>query len=169
MDRQLQETYGETIADLNRTGHETRRARIVLCKLDVPPLVVTRVVRSVTEGSAPTSPLRLRRPRANGKEGLRKAVYTVAEQESTYSVLRQLGETVEFEAVPEEIDAYSAAVELAGRYRLEPWAVIDELRRLYPVGGPPRRLACRSWPGRSRNRPAATRCVKRRSTWRWPW
>jgi hypothetical protein len=131
LDRQLQETYGETIADLSRAGHETRRTRIVLRRLDVPPLVVTRVVRTVTEGAAPADPLRLSRPRGDEKGRLRKAVYTVAEQESTYSVLRQLGDTVEIAGVPEEADAYGAAVELGGRYRLDPWPVYDELRRLY--------------------------------------
>ncbi len=131
LDRQLQETYGETIADLNRAGHETRRTTIVLRKLEVPPLVVTRTVRTVTEGAAPTGSLRLGRPSGDGRGKLRKAVYTVAEQASTPSVLRQLGETVEVEGLPEAVDPYAAAVELAGRYRLDPWAVLDELRRLY--------------------------------------
>jgi hypothetical protein len=59
LDRQLQETYGETIADLNHAGQETRRDRIVLRKLDLPPLVVKKLVRTIVkkEGEAkpPTS------------------------------------------------------------------------------------------------------------------
>ena len=41
LDKQLQETYGESISDLNQQGQESRRTRIVLRKLDLPPLVVT--------------------------------------------------------------------------------------------------------------------------------
>lgn len=47
LDRQLQENYGETIAELNHATQETRRTRITLRKLDIPPLVVTRLVRTV--------------------------------------------------------------------------------------------------------------------------
>ena len=62
LDRQLQETYGETIADLNRAGQETRHARIVLRKLDLPPLVVTQLVRTVVKKEGDDAPLRLERP-----------------------------------------------------------------------------------------------------------
>ena len=62
LDRQLQETYGEGLADLNRTGHETARAKIVLKKLDIPPLVVTRLIRTVTAKAAPGGPIALVHP-----------------------------------------------------------------------------------------------------------
>jgi hypothetical protein len=57
--------------------------------------------------------------------------YTVAEQQATYSALRQVGDTVTITGVPEDTDAYAAAAELASRYRVDCWAVYDELRRLY--------------------------------------
>jgi type III restriction enzyme len=47
LDRQLQETYGESIQDLNHAGQESGRARIVLRKLDLPPLLIQQVVRRV--------------------------------------------------------------------------------------------------------------------------
>lgn len=47
LDRQLQETYGETIADLNRASQNTRTARLVVRKLDVPLLVVTKILKRV--------------------------------------------------------------------------------------------------------------------------
>lgn len=131
LDRQLQETYGETIAELNRVGQETRRARIVLRKLDLPPLVVTQTVRTVLKTEGKTKPLHLDRPKDSGEGTLKKMVYTVAEQQATYSVLRQLGDTIAIKAEPQATDAYGAAVDLAARYRIDLWTVYNELRRLY--------------------------------------
>jgi len=70
LDRQLQETYGETIADLNREITETRGARIVLRKLDIPPLVVTHILRTVEPRDAHRAPLALQRPRGKQEAAL---------------------------------------------------------------------------------------------------
>jgi hypothetical protein len=131
LDRQLQETYGETIAELNRSGRETRGARIVLRKLDLPPLVMKRIVRTVVKKDQPIQTLRLKRPKPGADSALRKAVFTLAEQQATYSVLRQVGETMLIDAAPDATDAYAAAVDLAARYRLGVWRLYDELVRVY--------------------------------------
>jgi len=131
LDRQLQETYGETIADLGRSGQETRSARIILRKLDLPPLVVTQMVRTVVKKEDIPAPLRLERPQYSDEGQLKKTIHTLADQQATLSVLRQVGDTVTIEAIPELADPYAVAVDLAARYRLDLWAVYDELRRLY--------------------------------------
>jgi len=131
LDRQLRETYGETIEDLNRSGQETRRARIVLRKLDIPPLVVTRIVRTVVRGDIQEGALVLERPKAMEQEGLTKQTFTVAEQHATQGVLLQVGDAEFVADATSGLDPYTAAVELAGRYRLGLWEVYDELRRLY--------------------------------------
>jgi hypothetical protein len=131
LDRQLQETYGETIADLNRTSQESRRARIVLKKLDIPPLVVTQIVRTVVKREGHAQALCLKTPEIGEGGELKKAVYTVAEQQATPSVLVRLGETVTIHAAPSLTDLYTAAVDLAARYRLDVWTIYDELKRLY--------------------------------------
>lgn len=131
LDRQLQETYGESIAELNRAGQETRRARIVLRKLDIPPLVVTQLVRTVVKKEGAAGALKLARPAARAGDTLQRRTFTLAEQEATASVLRQLGDTATIEAVPDTADAYCVAVDLAARYRLPLWSVYDEIRRLY--------------------------------------
>ena len=55
----------------------------------------------------------------------------MSEQAATDSVLRQLGGTVTIETEPRGLDAYAAAVDLAARYRLDLWPLVEELRRLY--------------------------------------
>ena len=47
LDRQLQETYGETFAALLGGESHSRQTMITLRKVEVPPLVVQKVVRSV--------------------------------------------------------------------------------------------------------------------------
>jgi hypothetical protein len=131
LDRQLQETYGESISALNHAAQETRRARIVLRKLDVPPLVVTQLVRTVVKKEGQAVPLALARPKPAARSAIERRTYTLAQQQATASVLRQLGDSVSIDAAPDEVDAYAAAVDLAARYRLDLWAVYDELRRLY--------------------------------------
>jgi len=130
LDRQLRETYGEGIQDLNRQHQERIRRKIVLKKLDIPPLVVPQIIRTVVRKPTENGPFALQRPSAAGQV-LTKAVYTVTKQQATESVLRQVGSSVEVETTPQEIDAYSAACELAARYRIDLWKVYDEVRRLY--------------------------------------
>lgn len=131
LDRQLQETYGETIADLNHAGQETRRDRIVVRKLDIPPLVITQLVRTVTKRDGEAAALALKRPTKTTKPTLERRTYTLADQQATTSVLRQIDDAVTIEAAPVNADCYTAATDLAACYRLDLWAVYDELRRLY--------------------------------------
>ena len=130
LDRQLRETYGESIADLNRSQHERVRRRIVLRKLDIPPLVITQIVRTVVKKPGQSKPLALTRPKPTAK-GMTMAVHTLAQQQATDSVLRQVGDSVAIESVPQQRDAYSVACDLAARYRMDLWTVYDEIRRLY--------------------------------------
>ena len=131
LDRQLQETYGETIADLNRTQAHTRPATIRLRRLDVPPLVVRQLVRTVVRKETAPGALRLSKPAVEPGQPLEKRTFTIGEQQSSYRVLQQIGDTVEIDAAPETVDVYAAAVELAAVYRLAPSAVLAELRRIY--------------------------------------
>jgi len=131
LDRQLQETYGETIAELNQAQSKSRQVAIRLRKLDIPPLTVRQLVRTVVKKDIQTGTLKLTRPQTSTKPALKKMTYTVSEQKSTYSVLQQVGDAIEVSAMPEVIDLYTAAVELAAIYRFELWGIHDELRRIY--------------------------------------
>ena len=131
LDRQLRETYGETIEDLNRSGQEMKQAQIVLRKLDIPPLVVTRIVRTVIRGEVETGALTLTRPKATPTEGLTRQTFTVTDQQATQGVLLPVGDTDVIEEAADVLDPYAAAAELAGLYRLALWDVYDEVRRLY--------------------------------------
>jgi hypothetical protein len=132
LDRQLQETYGETIRDLNQAAQKSRRAQIVLRKLAIPPLLTKRLVRTVVRSDTSVLPLRLDQVETIAAGGVRKATFTLGIQQATRSVLRQVGEAVTIEAEPVTVDIYAIAVELAAQYRLDVWTIYDELERLYP-------------------------------------
>jgi len=140
LDRQLQETYGETIADLNRASQKTRTARLVVRKLDVPPLVVKKIIKRVvpvaqtSEVSEDLGGLRLEKPGIEAERVLVRKIYTPQEQPDKASVLKQVAEERASYAVVGP-DLYSAATELAAVYRLDVWTVYAELKRLYGAGG----------------------------------
>lgn len=133
LDRQLQETYGETIEDLNKTAQQSRRAQIILRKLDIPPLVTRQLVRTVVKGNTGVEHFRLEQVKPTAIDGIRRATFTLSVQQATRSVLRQI-ESVIIETEPQTIDVYTATVEYAAQYRLDIWTVYEELRLLYPTG-----------------------------------
>ena len=131
LDRQLRETYGESISNLNHAGQETRRARIVLRKLDLPPLVVTRVIRTVVKREGQVKPLQLKRPQGGSADDLELRVFTLAQQQATDSVLRQVGDGIALQTSSEGLDHYQAALELSVRYRVAMAQLVGILRGLY--------------------------------------
>ncbi len=135
LDRQLQETYGETIADLDRATREVRSTRLILQKRHLPPVVMARLVRTVVPTEAVSSTLRLERPKA-APEGtvLTKAVLDIVPRQGVRSLLQQVGGAIELEALPGTVDRYEAAVSLAAAFRVDLWSVYDELGKLYGDG-----------------------------------
>ncbi|MBI5629110.1 MAG: restriction endonuclease subunit R, partial [Candidatus Rokubacteria bacterium] len=95
LDRQLQETYGETNADRDRAARELRSARLVRRKLDLPPVTLTRLVRTVVPLAAGAESLRLERPAVEAPgPALAKAVLDIVERPGRRGLLQQVGQTV---------------------------------------------------------------------------
>lgn len=135
LDRQLRETYGESIADLIRVGQESRQIRIVLRKPAIPPLVVRQTRRTVVRlDKANRPPLTLTRPATAAGPALTRRTFTLQEQVATPSPLAQRGIEVVLEDAPESVDRYAAATQFAGRYRLDLWEVYDAVGHVYPDG-----------------------------------
>jgi len=47
LDSQLQETFGETLADLNSVQPEMKKARLMIRKLEIPPVIVRKIIKRV--------------------------------------------------------------------------------------------------------------------------
>jgi hypothetical protein len=132
LDKELRETYGESLDDLRRKQSDSRSATITLRKVKLPPLVIRQLVRTVVrkEMVADTT-LALTRPSRDAGARLERVSFTIARQAATHSLLRQTGDTLTIETQPDTLDLYTAANELAAIYRLDAWVVLDELRRIY--------------------------------------
>lgn len=135
LDRQLQETYGESISELNRAATRSTTATIRLRKLPIPPLVVRRVIRTVARQGTGAGTFTLSLPAVQDEPVLTRTAYAVAEQKASFSVLRQVGDSVEIAAPVATTDLYAAAGDLARTYRVSFWRVYDQLRGLY-LGSP---------------------------------
>jgi len=137
LDRQLQETYGQTIGDINRTQRERKYEPIKLRKHDIPPLCIRRIIKTVVRIDSAKTKINLHRPYKTGGKKLKKIQYTVSEQISTQNVLKQVGDEITLESVPAVRDVYAVSVELASNYHLDLWELYDELKRIYPDGDVP--------------------------------
>ncbi|GBF32876.1 hypothetical protein DCCM_1973 [Desulfocucumis palustris] len=132
LDRQLQETYGKTLLELNNSGLETCREVIKLRKTEIPPLVIQQLVRKVVhKNNSEIKLLALEKPKVTSNGKLTKTIFALAEQQASSSVLQQLGDTLTIETVANTEDLYSVAVNLSAIYRLDLWSVYSELVRLY--------------------------------------
>ena len=131
LDAQLRETYGETIADLDRTGRDRGSRRLILRKSDRPPVVLTRMVRTVVPVEEGGQALHLERPKIAPATALTEAVVDIVPRQGIRSVLRQLGDAMTIDVKAETLDPYAAAVALAASAHADVWAVYDELRSIY--------------------------------------
>lgn len=130
LDRQLQETYGETLGDLSRTSGNTVACTIRVRKVDIPPLTVTRLVRQVVPATVEQpSAIHLVKPTLAPEVVLVRQTLTLETQPGQASVLQQTNEEAVTEIVG--LDLYSAAARLAAVYRLPALALYLELHRLY--------------------------------------
>jgi hypothetical protein len=134
LDRQLRETYGEEIADLNQTRQQMRTARVVLRKVPVAPLVMTQVVSSVVRTWHETDrALSFDRPTASARQAT-KAVFDL--NEGRGRVLQQTGSESLGAREPTR-DTFDVATELAARYRISPLTLRGLLIEMYPEGDVP--------------------------------
>ncbi|AXA84101.1 restriction endonuclease subunit R [Lysobacter oculi] len=131
LDRQLQETYGESLADLKQERENLHHAKIVLLKENIPPLVLKRQVVRVrrVEAKIPEI-LELQRPDDNDP-ALTVQRYELAAQASSTKVMRELGDALPVEAAIEVADTRTVAADLGARYRLPLFAVLDALCGAY--------------------------------------
>jgi hypothetical protein len=132
LDRQLQETYGETIADLAQTTRERGARRLKLRKVNPPPLSLTRVMRTVVAAAGSDGALQLERPKIDPKTVLIETALDILPRQGLRSVLRETGQTIALEVEAETLGHYEAAVQLAAACHIDLWAVYDALRSLYP-------------------------------------
>jgi len=130
LDRQLQETYGEKLMDFKVTKRQRGMAKLILRKLNLPPLVIRKVIRRVVRKEVEASALSLSRPADTPSAVMVKRAYDFSAQLTGKRLLRETAEQ-EIGLNEESVDLYAAAVELASIFHLDPWEIRGKLRELY--------------------------------------
>jgi hypothetical protein len=102
-----------------------------LRKLNVPPLLVKQLVRTVVRKEAAEQDLNLVTPNGLSKQAIQMTTLTLGDQQAMKSVLQQTKDTLEVATICRTIDTYTATLELAAVYRLDFWKLLDQLRNVY--------------------------------------
>jgi hypothetical protein len=125
LDKQLQETYGESFAELLGGQSKSKQAIITLRKIDLPPLVVCKTVRSIQRVEKENKPVKLKRPTVSADKG-KVVKYTPSKK----GQLLPTGEVAQLQDA-DEFDLYTAAQDLARTYRLDAFDLLAELKNIY--------------------------------------
>lgn len=129
LDYQLKETFGESLQILDMTKPELRKERLILRKIEIPPILVKKKVQKIILENEGDSKFILNKPTIK-YEIMKKKEYSLKDRTDKNSVLVQ--ENVEEIKIEEEFcDLYSASIDLSQIYRLDLGNVYDILRKLY--------------------------------------
>ena len=132
LDSQLKETYGESLEELNRTPQDFIKERVILRKVEVPPVVLRKKIRKVVPIDLKFKPeIKLQKPKVNLEE-IKKDILTPDEFSRRKVLVTVAQEKVKVE--PDYIDIYSLSVELADIYRLSLMEIYTKLKEFYPNG-----------------------------------
>ena len=126
LDRQLQETYGETFAGLFGGESRSKQTIISLRKVDLPPLVVQKTVRTVQPIPKENEPIHLTHPTIGMDKG--KVIAFTPSEGGKLLAAKEVAELYNMDS----FDLYATAQDLARTYRLEAFELLSELRRIYP-------------------------------------
>lgn len=131
LDRQLRETYGESLDQLNERRRRTTPDLIRLRKPDVAPIPLRRTRQVLVREPAPSTTVAFTPPVATAR-GVTMSVFDVGIAAASRRVLRQVGDSLEVRVEADTIDPYTAACNLAANYRADEWQVLDGIRHAYP-------------------------------------
>jgi len=134
LDTQLSETYGESLQELNNACQDITTDRVILRKVEIPPISLKKRIRKVIpiDKQLSISQIKLKRPQFE-KDKATKIVYDLKEIPGRKGVL--IAKKEEKFAIEEDFaDTYSFTVELSSLYRLPLIAIHQKLKSLYPKG-----------------------------------
>ena len=129
LDSELQETYGETLADLNATQPEMKKERLIIRKLEVPPLSMKKIVHRVVPKKSFSDSFSIKKP-PKGNRVATVTRYAFAERGARKRVL-EATESRDINLDEETTDAYALSVELSAVCRLPLSLLFEKLFALY--------------------------------------
>jgi len=132
LDTQLKETYGESLQMLDNTSQNIRKDRLILRKIEIPPILLKKKIQRVIPSSKQLdiAQIQLQQPQTKAEE-LRRIVYDFKDIPDRKGIL--IAKSEDKITIEEDfIDTYSFAVELSSLYRLPLMPMYERLREVYP-------------------------------------
>lgn len=129
LDSELQETYGESLADLNSTQPEMKKERLIIRKLEIPPLSMKKIVYRVVPKVTRSGILTIQKPKTN-RRTTRAITYTLVSRAARRRVLEEKSAR---DVIMEEdtTDVATLAVELSVLCRVPLHMLVEKLAGLY--------------------------------------
>jgi type III restriction enzyme len=132
LDAQLRETFGETLQLLDTTKQEIIKDKVVVRKVDIPPISIKMKVKKVIADERNMEEIRIERTTAQ-TQAAKKIVYDMRERIGNRHILAE--SSIEPLALSENFeDIYDVAIELSSVYRLDVTKIYDLLAKAYPQG-----------------------------------
>jgi len=139
LEKQLQETYGTSIKELENNRPQRIEKEVVLRKPSLPPLLLKKRIlryRRKSDAGGRAGTLTFIQPKTSYKPKAIIETWTIAEPKSGPARMSKVeadSETVDLE--PQTFDLYAAAALLAANYHLKPATVLSALRQSYGENG----------------------------------
>lgn len=129
LDSELQETYGETLADLNATQSEMKKERLVVRKLEIPPLSMKKIAYRVIPKTGFAVSFSIQKPSKTSRlANITK--YDLVERGARKRVLEETESRV-ITMEEDTTDAVALSVELSAICRLPLTLLFEKLSALY--------------------------------------
>ena len=134
LDAQLKETYGESLEDLNRTPQNIRKDRLILRKIEIPPVSLKKKIQRILpkELLLDINEIEFKKIKRK-KEKFRKTIHSLDEIPERKGILIAVREE-EIEITEDFVDIYTFAIELSSLYHLPLMLTYEKLKQLYPKG-----------------------------------
>lgn len=141
LDKELRETYGSRLADLDTTHADLVSERLVIIKTEIPKLLIRKLVRKVvaTQKQVQSHQIKFTYPDVISDSDITVTTYltgNVSEGKVLYASAEQ-GEHIKS---AQTNDLYTASLLIADNYHLDQFAILKSLRKLYTDEIPPGHL-----------------------------
>ncbi|GAH69352.1 unnamed protein product, partial [marine sediment metagenome] len=126
--------YGESLEDLNRTPQSIRKDRLILRKIEIPPVSLKKKIQRILpkELLLDISEIEFKKIKRK-EEKFRKTIHSLDEIPQRKGILIAVREE-EIEITEDFVDIYTFTVELSSLYRLSLMPTYEKLKQLYPKG-----------------------------------
>ena len=134
LDSQLKETYGETLQELNSVSPNLGKERLILRKIEIPPILLKKKIPKVIplDKKVEFERIEIQKPEITTEE-YKKTIYDLKDIPDRKGVI--IPHQEEKLIIKEDfVDAYSFAVELSSLYRLPLMNIYEKIKNIYPDG-----------------------------------